>query len=71
MYVAKGDGGAAHWARVTSLDGDVTIRLERVRWLDEYQPADRVRALHPGREAVECEVVGAENRQLALRLCLR
>lgn len=68
VLVAKVGVGQAHRGRVTALDSDVTIRLDRVKWSDAFRAGDRVRALHTGRHAVEAMVVEAGHGKLRLRL---
>jgi hypothetical protein len=59
--------GRAYRGNVERLD-PVTIRLDRVKWVDEFRVGDRVRALHQGRHAVEAEVVAPESGALHLKL---
>jgi hypothetical protein len=56
--------------RVTSLDPDVTVWLDRIRWSDAFQPGDRVRVamLVTGREPMDATVVEAARGTLRLRL---
>ena len=72
VYVARVPGifgpGQAHWGRVTGLGDGVEVRLERAGWSAEYHAGVRVRAMHPGREAVECRVLDSAHGVLRLRI---
>ena len=56
--------------RITSLDPDVTVWLDRLRWSDAFKPGDRVRVdeLHTDREPMEATVIEAARGTLCLRL---
>jgi hypothetical protein len=70
VWVSK-VGGQAHRGKVTSLNPDVTIWLDRAKWSDAFREGDRVRALHTGRQAVEATVAEAAAGRLVLKLLLR
>ena len=52
VFVEKVGEDLAYRGRVAGLD-PVEVRLDRVKWSDEFHAGDQVRAVHPGRHAVD------------------